>query len=1072
MRWVPSLTLVGLAVRRLVHNWPLALAQLLGVAAAVTLVASIPLMQSAAAEAGLAQSLGSIGRGAAIEIQETHVSTAADFDQFQASSAKLMQQELAESVVPGAHYGLTSALQVLTLNGVSVTGSGAPPPEFVRFYENVQSHVQLVAGGWTANNAPPGDYQMTLSQQVANRIGLKAGDTYCLRLPSYAYLYHSFFVPPVPACFFLSGIWTPVSASDPFWGGGPPTGLVLDRAAYFRFLPTLIPNPPPNPFGSPTFIESSYTFAGQYWATDLSRVHAADAPQLLSKLEKVQGEFQVGRNADFITGMPAALRAFDARLTNARTAGLLVEVALLAIALYAVGFVGSLFLDGQLREVALWRARGWSRRRLWLLLSLQFAVISLVAAPLGLALAFKAVQVLAAGVLGPTAKISTASLPGLEPEVLGIIAAGLLLLGWQAARATDRGLVDTRRQASRPPARPWWRTRNLDLLVAAIGAGLLGYAHFASGATATSDAGSTDPLSLVLPVVALALIAPATLRLLALAPPIIGGRGRPLTGTLTAWQLKRHAGEHVRLALLLSFAIAIVLFASAYAATDRQNVIDRTGYQAGADVRVLFALSSQPSPVDAVAELPGVSSATQLYRSTGRPGKLEVDTTVLGIDGAGVWNAAWHAAPSSSAQLESQTKVLADDDPDGIPIGQAEKLSLWVNSSGFDGRVSAQLSDGMGAAFSTRLGDLTFTGWKQLTAQLSATSYPLKFRALAFEPVGLHRSGAVALSDLAADGKVVETFAEPSGWWQQMTAPRTAVDDLPTGPAAARDGKPALSASLDLSSGATLIRPAPSSKPLPALLATATLQKVGIGLGKAFTLRIESENVLLVAVGTLDYFPTLYPGVDDFLLTPRLGLLDRLIRAGTLTAYTNEVWLRVPGPTAQLTSQIHDSLGPSVIELVDRKQLEAAAVDDPLRKSLHAELLIGFLAALTMVVIAFALHFLAVTRGRVAEFAILQANGLPWRRVSRGLFAEQLILLGYGLLVGAAMGLLLSWVILPELHLANAPSDLTPPTTLVVDRLTAGFAAAGLGLACIVVGRLAARLGGRFQLVRELRSLA
>jgi hypothetical protein len=49
--WVPSLTLAGLAIGRLGHQWPLALAQLLGITAAVTLAASIPLMQTAAAEA-------------------------------------------------------------------------------------------------------------------------------------------------------------------------------------------------------------------------------------------------------------------------------------------------------------------------------------------------------------------------------------------------------------------------------------------------------------------------------------------------------------------------------------------------------------------------------------------------------------------------------------------------------------------------------------------------------------------------------------------------------------------------------------------------------------------------------------------------------------------------------------------------------------------------------------------------------------------------------------------------------------------------------------------------------------
>ncbi len=81
-------------------------------------------------------------------------------------------------------------------------------------------------------------------------------------------------------------------------------------------------------------------------------------------------------------------------------------------------------------------------------------------------------------------------------------------------------------------------------------------------------------------------------------------------------------------------------------------------------------------------------------------------------------------------------------------------------------------------------------------------------------------------------------------------------------------------------------------------------------------------------------------------------------------------------------------------------------------------------------------------------------------------------MLGYGLLVGAAMGLLLSWVILPELHLGTAASDLTPPTILVVDRVTAVSAAVGLALSCLVAGQLAASVGGRFQLVRQLRELA
>lgn len=1079
VRWTPSLTLAGLAIRRLIHQWPLALAQLLGVTAAVTLAASIPLMESAAAEAGLGQSLGSIGAGGSVEIQQSDTRTAAAYDEFQASSAKRMVAELGGDFVPGARYGGTSPLAALTHNGTSVTGDGGDPPETVRYSEGLQAHAQLVAGSWSATGTPPGYYPMTVPQLLAGRIDLKAGDSYCLRLPT-ASSRGKPAPPRDPACFFLSGIWTPTNVNDAFWGGIPPTGFVLDRAAYFSFVPFLIaplpqPLPPDTPclpycFGSVR--EPSAAIAGQYWAPDLTHVHAADVPRVLSRLTRVQGEFTVGRNVTFITGLPAAFQAFEARLQNAHSAGLVVEVALLAIAFYAVGFVGSLYLNGQLDAVSLWRARGWSRRRLWWLLIFQFAIISVLAAPLGLAVAFTTVQLLAASVLGPSARVPAAALPGLEPVLVAAVAAGLALLGWQASAATDRGLVDARRQASRPAARPWWQARNLDLLMAMVGAAVLGYAHFSSGATVTSDAGHTDPLSLLLPVAGLALLAPASLRLLALAPPIVGGPGRPLTGTLTAWQLRRHAGQHVRLALLLSFAIAVVVFASTYSATDRQNVANRAGYQAGTDVRAVFAVTGLPPPTGAMASVPGVVSTTQLYRGSGRPGQLELDTTVLGIDGAGVWSAAWRGGELGSSRLDTMTKLLADRDPDGVVVpGQPHQLSVWVYSSGLDGRLSAGLTDSNGLPSSAALGDLSFTGWKQLSAPIKVTSYPLKLRSLLIESTGPRLTGAIAMSDLAGDATVFEKFEQPGGWWRETAGVATTIAALPTGPGQVRDGRQALGASVNLSSGPMLIRPPVGTKPLPALFSASTLEKLGIGLGRPFTLRIQSTDVPLTAVGTVDYFPTLYPG-DDFLLVPRIALLDRLTRGSEEGFYTNEMWLRVAGPTSKVVSRIRDTMRGSVTELVDRQQLEAAALQDPLRQSLHAELLIGFLAALAIVVVGYGLHFLAVTRGRIAEFAILQANGLPWRKVRRGLLAEQVILLAYGLFVGAGMGLLLSWVVLPQLHLGTAASDLTPPTVLVVDRMTAGYAMAALVLGCVVAGQLAARLGGRFQLVRQLRELA
>jgi hypothetical protein len=138
-------------------------------------------MESAAAEAGLGQSLGSIGAGGSLEIQQSDTRTGSAYDEFQDSSAKRMVAELGGDFVPGARYGLTSPLFALTHNGTAVTGAGGDPPELVRYYEGLQSHVHLVAGAWPAAGTPVGYFPMTVPQSLAVRIDLTPGDLYCLR---------------------------------------------------------------------------------------------------------------------------------------------------------------------------------------------------------------------------------------------------------------------------------------------------------------------------------------------------------------------------------------------------------------------------------------------------------------------------------------------------------------------------------------------------------------------------------------------------------------------------------------------------------------------------------------------------------------------------------------------------------------------------------------------------------------------------------------------------------------------------------------------------------------------------
>jgi ABC-type antimicrobial peptide transport system permease subunit len=162
---------------------------------------------------------------------------------------------------------------------------------------------------------------------------------------------------------------------------------------------------------------------------------------------------------------------------------------------------------------------------------------------------------------------------------------------------------------------------------------------------------------------------------------------------------------------------------------------------------------------------------------------------------------------------------------------------------------------------------------------------------------------------------------------------------------------------------------------------------------------------------------------------------------------------------------------PQVAQVWDRAALEAAQRSDPEQLSLESNLLIGFLAALALAVVGFVVHFLVVTRGRLSDYAILQANGMPRALIRRSLGAEQFALLAFSILAGTAIGLLLAWVLLPAIQVGTDLSQLVPPTVVTVDPAVAGGAVLIVAAAALVGGAVGSRLAGRFRLMDELRLL-
>jgi predicted lysophospholipase L1 biosynthesis ABC-type transport system permease subunit len=291
--------------------------------------------------------------------------------------------------------------------------------------------------------------------------------------------------------------------------------------------------------------------------------------------------------------------------------------------------------------------------------------------------------------------------------------------------------------------------------------------------------------------------------------------------------------------------------------------------------------------------------------------------------------------------------------------------------------------------------------------------------------------------------------------------------DTPTFLATAwtRDGlsTPALDQSL-----ARLAKPEADGT-IPILMSQATMSRLGIKTGFEIYLYIGSRGTKATVVGALDYIPTLYPGTDDFMVMALDQALALASGNQSFSVAPNELWLKVNGDhRAAVATLLRDS---NVAFVQDRGAEQASALSDPLFVELQANLAIGFVTALALAALAFAVHFLTATRRRLSEHAILEANGLEPSVVRAGIAIEQGIVVAFALAVGCALAATLIVWLLPTLQLGSAASDLIPPTILHADWLALGIGAlVTLGVAGALAWAIR-RAGTAVDTVEELRRL-
>ncbi|MYZ40568.1 MULTISPECIES: ABC transporter permease, partial [unclassified Streptomyces] len=279
---------------------------------------------------------------------------------------------------------------------------------------------------------------------------------------------------------------------------------------------------------------------------------------------------------------------------------------------------------------------------------------------------------------------------------------------------------------------------------------------------------------------------------------------------------------------------------------------------------------------------------------------------------------------------------------------------------------------------------------------------------------------------------------------------------------------------------------------IAAVATDAFLRATGAGRGDSVDLTLAGEQVRVTIVKTVRELPTTGTTADtetgrapeanteadagagtgvDTRVTSQNGgalLIDLRTVNAALAARTDrslaptEWWLSTaPGAAAQVASALRDrSDGAEPARVLVRDETAAALLGDPLGEGPRSALIAVAPVAIALSAMGFAVGAAGSLRERTAELAVLRALGAPRRGLARLVVTEQGVLIGIGLAVGAALGILLTRALVPLTVLTSGAARPVPQVLVELPLLRVALFLAGVAaVPLLITAVLAARRG-------------
>ncbi|ULR49151.1 FtsX-like permease family protein [Streptomyces deccanensis] len=987
------------------------------------------------------------------------------------------RQAADEAVRTGARTvfdGLPVRVRTLLRSGpYALPGALRPPsarggnPDLTYFAALDRTQVRTVAGRLPREAVTAGPLEVALPQSAAKRLGVAPGTrlTVTDQLDG----------PAVPV--LITGVYRPVDVRAPYWRLDDLGGRGVKASSFTTYGPLLTASGVPTS-GRVSVGASGWLVSADYSSLTTDRIGPLrEAARAGSAELRERPALSSATVAD--TALPEVLDRVERSLLVSRAGLLIVAGQLGLLAACALLLVARLLDSDRVAETRLLRARGATRARLAGLAALEALLIAVPAVVLAPLLAGPLTRLLVArGALGRTGArvdLPAAGRPEVWAVAAGVAALCALAVAVPAWRASFADAVPTRARALPASLRAG---ADVGLLaVAGVAFWLLGSQD--SGAVTADREGvlGVDPLLVVAPALVLLAGTVLVLRLLPLLARVgerLLTRGHGLTAAMVGWQFSRRPMRGAGPVLLLVISVALGVVAIGQDASWRRSQADQADFRAGAEVRVQSSGGGVVGRTDVYADLPHVDAVAPAVRGT-MPLSGGRKATVVALN---TTEAAVLARPDLT-----DGSLLAGLAPRGAPAGvdipeRTTRLTLTAalhsSTPGTEADVALTVRDRHGTSYEVPSGHLPADGRPhRLTPDLAGARGPLALTGLRLsttqptERPHRHRLVVSALTATTGDGDV-RKLTLPTKWTTAIEA------DLGAAPPE-DDARPALPevtstapVTLTYSTGyqmSDLLSPAlplevrlnvvqPAAPEIVAVATDRFLDASGAREGQRVEVTFDGRSVPVRIVRTASALPTTEAtDQDGGALLVDLRAVNEVLQArhGTSLKPT-EWWLSTaaPGATAAAVRALPD-VDPEQVTV--RDELAAKLRDDPFGAGPEAALIAAAAVTVLFASLGFAVSAAGAMRTRDGEFAVLRALGTPRRRLARLVAVEHGVLVTLALLVGTALGTVLTHALVPLVVLTQEATRPIPPVLveLPLGRLTALLAALAAGPALVTL---------------------